>query len=200
MSSNLRVWYTVSCMLAVSASMSGCTMPSMMKQATHLDASASSIVIVGKIELIPPFDANYEQVTHWNVIGEGAIINKIVMATGAEPGSVETGNLVMSQWQDAIEAELGKTFFLKARRQRTWLKGAMMTLDVMTQDRLWFPSSMVFDVPPDAVAVYLGTLRYTRSDFNEIIGVEIIDEYESARNEFRERFGVDAELSRSLLK
>jgi len=180
--------------------LTGCVLPSAMEEASSVGKSGSSVVIVGKIEIVPPLDVKYEQRTHWNVIGDDAILNKIVMATGTDPKPVDTDNLVLSQWQDAIEAELGKVFFLTGKRQRTYLKGAMVNLDLHDQERLWFPGGLYFDIPKDADAIYLGTLRYTRNDFNEIKKVELVNEYKSASKEFSSRFGKRAMLTQSLLK
>ena len=180
--------------------LAGCVLPSAMESASSVGKSGSSVVIVGKIEIVPPLDVKYEQRTHWNVIGDDAILNKIVMATGTDPEPVDIDNLVLSQWQNAIEAELGKTFYLTGKRQRTYLKGAMVNLDVLNQERLWFPGGLYYDIPKDADAVYLGTLRYTRGDFNEIKKVELINEYKSASKEFSGRFGKRAMLIQSLLK
>ena len=181
------------------SALTGCVLPSAMEPATSVGNAGSSMVIVGKIEIVPPLDIKYEQKTHWNVIGDDAILNKIIMATGTDAEPVDT-DLVMSQWQNAIEAELGKTFFLMGKRQRTYLKGAMGNLDVMNQDRLWFPGGLYYDIPKNADAIYVGTLRYTRDDFNTIKKVELINEYKSASKEFSGRFGKGVKLTQSLLK
>ena len=65
---------------------------------------------------------------------------------------------------------------VKMPRQRTFLNGAMAYLDVKFDDKLWFPGGYYLEVPKDAVAVYIGTLRYYRNDFNAITKVEVIDE------------------------
>jgi hypothetical protein len=49
-------------------------------------------------------------------------------------------------------------------------------LDLVKQEKLWFPGGYYFDVPKGAAAVYIGTLRYFRDDFNSITRVEVIDE------------------------
>lgn len=184
---------------ALVAFITACTLPSAMQKASNLNTSPSDVIIVGKIELDPPIDTKYEQTTHAMVIGDDAILNKIVMSTGTDPKPVNT-SITMSEWQNAIEAEQGKTFFLKSGRQRTYLKGAMITLDVVNQDRIWLPGDIHFDVPDNAHAVYIGTLRYTRNDFNDITKMEVLDEYRNALIEFKQQFGSDATMTRSLLK
>jgi hypothetical protein len=65
---------------------------------------------------------------------------------------------------------------VNAPRRRTFLNGAVAHLDVLAQEKLWFPGGYYFDVPKGAAAVYIGTLRYFRDDFNSITRVEVIDE------------------------
>ena len=184
--------------IAFATFITSCALPSAMQKASKIEASPSSVIIVGKIELDPPIDEKLEQRTHWGVVGDDAILSKIVMATGTDPAPVST-SIVMSEWQNAIEAEQGKTFFLHTKRQRTYLKGAMITLDVISQDRIWLPGGMYFDVPKDVQAVYIGTLRYTRNDFNDVKKIEVIDEYKKTLAEFKKRFGSNAIIKRSLL-
>lgn len=194
-----RLVYRLFACIVFAAFITGCALPSAMQKATNLEVSPSSVIIVGKIEIDPPIDKELEQTTHWNVIGDDAILSKIVMATGADPTPVNT-DVVISEWQNYIEAVQSKTFFLQTRRQRTYLKGAMITLDAINQDRIWLPGGMYFDAPKDAQVIYLGTLRYTRNDFNDIKNVEIIDEYKNTLAEFKQRFGSSATMKRSLLK
>ncbi|WP_205959719.1 hypothetical protein [Ramlibacter humi] len=59
---------------------------------------------------------------------------------------------------------------------RPYLHGAVAYLDVVRQERLVFPGGLYFDVPAGARAVYVGTVRYHRNDFNRITRVEVIDE------------------------
>ena len=65
---------------------------------------------------------------------------------------------------------------VKAPRQRTFLNGGVTYLDIAERERLWFPGGYYFDVPSDAGAVYIGTLRFYCNDFNTITKVEVIDE------------------------
>lgn len=153
-----------------------CAVPRMLPAATDLRAGDGEVVVIGKIELVPPIDARLEQRTHWNVVGEKRMLAHVWMATGAEPRPVRSPELDAADFQGALEAEWGVPFMVKAPRQRTYLNGAFAHLDVMEQERLWFPGGLYFDVPAGATAVYIGTLRYHRNDFNAITRVEVLDE------------------------
>lgn len=89
---------------------------------------------------------------------------------------------------------------VKAPRQRTFLNGGMTYLNVMQEERLWFPGGYYFDVPSGAGAVYIGTLRYTRNDFNSITKVEVIDERQDVAAALEKTGGSPLQVQTSLLK
>ncbi|WP_460837285.1 hypothetical protein [Noviherbaspirillum agri] len=153
-----------------------CTLPRILPEATDLKSDASEVVVIGKIELVPPINTRFEQKTHWNVIGEKRMLGRIWIATGGEYQPVNTAQLNASEFQNSVEAEWGVPFMVKTPRQRTFLNGGLAHLDLREGAKLWFPGGYYFDVPKDAAAVYIGTLRYHRNDFNTITKVEIVDE------------------------
>ena len=153
-----------------------CAVPQALPETTALDAGANEVVVIGKIELVPPLDPEFEQRSHWNVVGEKRLLGRVWMSTGAEYRPITTSQLEGSEFQRSLEAQWGVPFMVKAARQRTWLNGGVTHLDVLRQERLWFPGGFYFDVPAGARAVYVGTLRYHRNDFNAITRVEVLDE------------------------
>ena len=145
--------------------------------ASDLRAGDGEVVVIGKIELVPPIEAKFEQRTHWNVVGEKRLLSHVWVATGSEFRPVKTSTPDTADFQDSLEVEWGVPFMVKAPRQpRTYINGGMAHLNVVQQERLWFPGGLYFDVPSGANAVYIGTLRYHRNDFNAITRVEVIDE------------------------
>jgi hypothetical protein len=162
--------------LLVCLALQACTLPHSLPAATDLKPGESEVVVIGKIELVPPLNPKFEQRTHWNVIGDKRILNHVLVATAGEYKPVKTTNLDVADFQSTLEVEWGVPFMVKAPRQRTFFNGALAQLDVVKQDKLWFPGGYYFDVPKGAAAVYIGTLRYFRDDFNSITRVEVIDE------------------------
>jgi hypothetical protein len=153
-----------------------CALPRSLPIATDLKPSESEVVVIGKIELVPPLNPQFEQRTHWNVIGEKRMLNHVLVATAGEFKPVRTSRLDVADFQSSLEVEWGVPFMVNAPRQRTFLNGALAHLDVLRQEKLWFPGGYYFDVPKGAAAVYIGTLRYHRNDFNTITRVEVVDE------------------------
>lgn len=166
-----KILLTIFC-LALQA----CTLPQSLPVATDLKAGASEVVVIGKIELVPPINAEFEQRRHWNAYGQDRMLNGVFVATAAEYKPVDISQPKGSDFLNTLEAKWGVPFMVKVPRQRMFLNGGMTYLDVLQQERLWFPGGYYFDVPNGAKAVYIGTLRYHRNDFNVITKVEIIDE------------------------
>ena len=165
--------------LIVLLAFTGCTLPSYLPQADNIQPSGSHVVIIGKIELLPPLEPDLEQDTYWNIIGDSRILNNVMIATGSKKQPVVAGTNRSRDWQSTIEATWGQPFMVKAKRQRTWINGALTTLDLRNGDKLWFPGGFYFDIPADANAVYIGTISYQRDVYNSIIDLQIINEFES---------------------
>lgn len=162
--------------LALALALQACAVPRSLPPAGDLGGGAGEVVVIGKIELVPPIEARLEQKSHWNVVGDKRMLEHVWMATGAEPVAVTGPDMDASQFQSTLEVPWGVPFMVRAPRQRTYLNGAVAYLDALHQDRLWFPGGLYFDVPAGARAVYIGTLRYYRNDFNVITRVDVVDE------------------------
>ncbi|WP_019143034.1 hypothetical protein [Noviherbaspirillum massiliense] len=179
--------------------LAACTLPRALPETTDLKADPSEVVVIGKMELIPPIDSEYEQRSHWNVIGEKRMLTRVWMSTGGEFQPVNTANMDFGDFQDSLEAQWGVPFMVKVKRQRTYLNGGVFHLDVGDNAKLWFPGGLYFDVPKDAKAVYIGTLRYYRNDFNAITSVEVVDERKDIAAALKTG-GSPSEVRTSLLK
>lgn len=190
----MKAWLAIlSCLL-----LQACAMPRALPEASDLRAGDGEVVVIGKVELVPPLERG-EQKTHWNVVGEKRLLQRVWLSTGGEYRPVKTARVDVADFQGSLEAQWGVPFMVKAPRQRTWLNGGLAHLDVMDQERLWFPGGLYFDVPPGATAVYIGTLRFHRNDFNVITRVEVVDERKDVATVLKAG-AAPAEVRTSLLK
>ena len=89
---------------------------------------------------------------------------------------------------------------VKAPRQRTFLNGGVTFLNVVRQEKLRFPGGYYFEVPSGAEAIYIGTLRYHRNDFNTITKVEVIDERQDIAAALKNTGSSPLQVRPSLLK
>lgn len=174
-----------------------CAASKALPPATDLKASDAEVVVIGKIELVPPLDGT-EQKKRWNHFGTEHFF-RIRMATGAESRPVTVGQVKSSEYRTHLEVDWGKPFIVKAPRQRTYLNGGFTWLDIEDSTKLWFPGGYYFDVPGGAKAVYIGTLRFHRNDFNTITKVEVVDERRDVATALKTA-GSQAEVTPSLLK
>lgn len=177
--------------------LSACMSP--MPEAGRASLGGNRVVLVGKFDLVPPLEAG-EQTTRWNVIGDGDMLNTLIMLTGPKPIDIDPNDVGLSDTRDAMKVKWGQTFFLSAPREKVHLLGGMMFLDAGNQEKVWFPANYYFSAPKQADAIYIGTLRYYRGDFYEIEKVRLINEYAEANAEFRKRFGRNAKLVKAPLK
>jgi hypothetical protein len=181
------------------AALYGCGTPTALPEATSPVTSESQIIVIGKFELVPPLNPELEQKTHTNILGDGQILNRILMMTGDTAKPVSGDAFAWSDAQQMINATWGVPYIVKSPRRRTFLNGGMVQLDLRTQDKLWFPGGYYFDVPKDASTVYIGTLRYTRNDFNTITKIEVIDDRKALTTQLNGQFK-NADIRLSLLK
>lgn len=184
------------CCLALEA----CALPQALPPATDLQPGPAEVVVIGKIELVPPINAEFEQRTYWNAVGEDWLLTNLFMATGPEYRPVNTSEPDGSDFENSLEVKWGLPFLVKAPRQRTFLNGGMTYLDMVEREQLWFPGGYYFDVPSGAVAVYIGTLRYHRNDFNTITKVEVINEPRDIAAALKVIGGEAGQVRTSLLK
>jgi len=187
--------------LAVAALALAACGPASLPEASMPAPSGDSVVVVGRIALDPPFNPDFEkEKSDAPFLTIDTIGNVLFMAAGPEPRRLSADPYNMSQWSGSIEATPDHLFFIQAPRRRTWLNGAMIPLDPQGLSRIYLPGGVFFDAPQGAEAIYIGTLLYHRTAFNEITSAEIVDEFDAASRAFRAKFGASALLTPSLLQ
>lgn len=185
--------------LASVAFLAGCTLPQALPESSSLTPPAGKLLVVGKIVLDPPFDAELEQETHWNIIGDGAIRNRVLIATHDTPREIRMGQPDSKDWQGYIDAHWGEYFVAELPQADRYLNAVLVPLNVRAQDYLWFPGGLALRPPDSGELLYVGTLRYVRNDFNEILDIEVLNERAEALDALEQRFGRrPAELKDSL--
>ena len=168
---------------------SACALPRALPETGTLTVPEGTMLVVGRIVLDPPFAPEYEQHTHWTVLNDGAIVNRVMLATDVMPREIEYGRLRGEDWRSFIDTLWGEYFFAVVPRSERYLNGVVTPLDVRNQEYYWFPGGMVLRPPATGDIAYAGTLVYRRNDFNEIVGIDVVDEKSAAMAAIRQRFG-----------
>jgi hypothetical protein len=171
------------------------------------EVTPDTVILVGKIEILPKVDVKDKDLKlgtfdPFNVKEEyrnRAILYLSDKVTEPEPT------------KEAFNPKLDETYFFRIPKDKrflvygsvfTYYKVAMVNRRQMTTNtnEIVLPVPVEFDIKPTDKAIYIGTWRFQRDEFNEITRAEMIDQYSTALAEFRKQFGPTAELRKALAK
>ena len=163
------------------------------------EVGSDSVLIVGKVELLPKLRPDEQQVNPPNDIlnSKRYFLGRAVMFMSDEARYRErTGN--------ALNPALDETFFLKVPRTQKFMVKGTVTMEMrmrsghLDQTDLVFPAPLRLDIRPGDTALYVGTLRLHRDEFHEVVKAEIRDDYASAIVDYRRKFGAAAAPRKAL--
>lgn len=164
--------------------------------------SDGEVIITGKFILDPPLE-DYEQQVHMDGIDifnleekhEKNIKNKIIYLTSTESKSLNRDPR-LSDYNDRLEAIFGLNYYVVSKNRPLYLlQGQIFT---GAQSKMRLPGGITFNIKAKDRAIYVGTIKFTRNDYNSITDIEIIDEYKKTNKEFRKHFGKAIKLRKSL--
>ena len=170
------------------------------------DVDTESVVVVGRIELVPPLKANEQDLkmgTFDPMDAKGAFTGRAVLYLSDD--SRAAGEKTM----EAMNPLLEKTFFVKIPKDRRYMVyGSVLMYHrvtavnqrqaVVDSNELLLPAPVQFDIKPGDRAIYVGTWRLYRDEFNEVNKAQIIDQYATASAEFHKKFGNKLSLRKAL--
>jgi hypothetical protein len=166
----------------------------------------NDIAIVGKIEIVPPLD-KYDQ-SGLKTLGSGKFKNKVQIVFDTKKPDPDNPK---PEYSDNIaQVPLGEMFVLRHRKapatyylggyiltesQATYsgYQGRNATINVGT---ILVPGGIKYHTNNKTNALYIGTIRYYRDDYNAITKVRVINQYKAANREFRKRTGAKFNLKR----
>ena len=61
-------------------------------------------------------------------------------------------------------------------------------------ERLILPGGLKYDIRDSDKAIYIGTIRYYRDDYNAITKIDFLNDFEKANQAFIDRFGNGVKL------
>lgn len=186
---------------AVVATLSLCSYVAFSKTLKSMKSlDEDEVVLVGRIELVPPLE-EFEQ--NLKTIGSKRYKNSAMFVIGERPVDVQNPGLRDGKYADGVT--FGEDFYLRRKRNDTLIysgsiiltqsslrgHGRRATVDV---DRLILPGGLKYEIQAADRAVYIGTLRYHRDDYNAITKFDLLNEFDKANRTFTERFGNGAKL------
>lgn len=136
------------------------------------------VVLVGRIELVPPLFP-HEQVLEAPLTGRFR-------------------DKVLSRFSDSSAlVDLGKEFYIRQPMSKTLLvSGGAVVIKTTNHvhEEIKLPGGLRYTLNPDDRAVYVGTVRYHRDDYNTITKTEVVDDYARVNREFVARYGAGLKL------
>ena len=185
--------------LATILNFSACV-PSMPPLPHISELQSGEIVLISKIELVPPL-AKFEQ-QNLKTIGSGRLKDKIsIMFSDQRPNIKKSSNASTSHKDIDNYAGIkpGETFVLRRPRSKFihYLGGIIYLASTRSGlETMILPGGLKIHLQKNSKAIYLGTIRYYRDEYNEITKVRIIDERKAANREFRRNLGAKFNIDR----
>jgi hypothetical protein len=170
------------------------------------ELTSDSVLLVGRIELVPPLKSGEQDLkmgTFDPMDAKGALTNRAVLYLSSEP---KTGR---EPTTEALNPELEKTFFVRIPKNKRHMVHGMVLMShrVTSANRrqvnvdtseLLIPAPLEFDIKTGDRAIYVGTWRLHRDEFNEVNKAQLLDHYASAAAELRKKFGSQIVLRKAL--
>lgn len=179
------------------AGLTGCAGLSELESTNTL--GSSEIVLTGRIELDPPLRAD-EQELH--MLGSGRYRNKLLVVVGDE--YIDLREPGFDALRNAAVVTLGEDFHIRVPRRATLVYSGgsiLMGADKRGRvDYLHLPGKVKFHTRPGDEAIYLGTIKYTRDDFNGISDVNVIDQHTQSQQAFKQAFGKSLRSRKAVLE
>jgi len=156
------------------------------------------VAIVGRVELVPPLQKSDQNIRAISPFYD--FENTVYLLVDDKPRTFdkEPG---MWDMQGHIATRFGETFFKRLPARAHYISLAMIFMQLgkyRPTEKVYLPGQLAIAVAPGDHAVYIGTIRYHRTPFFEVERIEVVDEWERARDEFVERFGDARRLRKGL--
>lgn len=153
------------------------------------------VVLVGRVELVPPLEA-FEQ--NLKTIGSKRYKNSAMFVIGERVVDIQNPGLRDGKLADGVA--LGQYFYLLRKRHDALIYSGSIILTEsalaghgrragVSMERLILPGGLKYAIGASDKAVYIGTLRYHRDDYNAITKVDLLNEFEKANKAFIDRYG-----------
>lgn len=163
------------------------------------EVNSSTVMLVGKIQLRPKLekaDQDIEGTIFYDA--DDLIRNKAIFSLSGEYSESQ------SRTMEAFTPELEKTYFIVIpKSQRHIVRSSVwMEFDSSggTPIELMLPAPIELDIRSSDQAIYLGTWRFHRDEFNGLNKAQMIDEYKSAKRELQKKFGKSIKLRKAMPK
>ena len=179
------------------------------------EVGRNQVVIVGRVELTPDLREGEQHIEAGSVdvMGWADLHKDRAMLQVNKTPVQDESHMVM------INPKLGETFHFEIAKDTPYIVGGSIMLEhrfevvgwsmlgnqmhadkqrIMKEIRL--PSMFKLDIRPEDKAIYVGTIRLHRDEFNSVTKIDIVDDYEATNKRFQVKFGQNAQLRKAIVK
>lgn len=161
------------------------------------DVQPDEIVVVGKIELVPPLQPSEQDLSS----AEGREFrDRFILYFGDSLQPLQPGGV--RSFEGAFALPFDREFAIRTpRASKLYLSGGVVYTvyaPPFTIQSILFETPMQVSVRPNDDAVYIGTLQFHRKGSGAVTNLLIRDDYAWAREEFRKQYGSGRALTKSL--
>ena len=159
------------------------------------DLQPGEILLVGKVELIPKLEKVEQQ--NLKGIGTSKFKGRFGLIFSAQKPTYKKGSqsgTTYKQMDNYALVEPGKTFFIRyPRGMPVYYLGGVIHLSSGggSLDSMKLPGGIAYVPRKNARAIYLGTIRYNRDDYNAITKVRLVNQLGQAKRALRRETGTD---------
>lgn len=181
---------SMAALFALAVAVAGCGSQPQLNSASEL--LPGEVILVGRIELVPPLFP-HEQVL--SAPFTGRFRDKVHSVFSDR--QYDANESTFTFYKNSTLVDLGREFYIRQPSSKTlfYSGGAVvMTATNHGQDDMKLPGGLKYTLNPDDRAVYVGTVRYHRDDYNTITRTEVIDDYARVSKEFAAKYGTGLKL------
>src|SRR5512139_1609112 len=168
----------------------GCGSQPQLNRANELHSG--EVVLVGRIELVPPLFP-HEQVLEAPLTGR--FRDKVYSLFSDR--LYDPNESAFSFYKNSALVDLGTEFYIRQPMSKTLLfSGGAVVIKATNhgQEDVKLPGGIRYTLNPNDRAVYVGTVRYHRDDYNTITKMEVVDDYARVNREFVAKYGTGLKL------
>src|SRR5512139_3723505 len=175
---------------ALVAVTAGCSGQPQLENASELNNGG--VILVGRIELVPALFP-HEQVLEAPLTGRFRDkVHSLFSDRLYDPDES-----TFSFYKNSTLVDLGKEFYIRQPMSKTLLfSGGAVVIKATNhgQEDVKLPGGIRYTLNPNDRAVYVGTVRYHRDDYNTITKMEVVDDYARVNREFVAKYGTGLKL------
>lgn len=182
-------------LIALPVLVAACAAP---KDATSLaEVTPDKVMVVGQIDLVPALTREELDIRLGTIDpfdSKSVFQNRAVFHLSSKPGP-------RAKALAAFNPRLGETFFFAIPRNKPYVVDAyVMKRAGEDMENILIPVPFKLDIRPGDSAIYIGTIRLHRDEFNEVTKVEFLDNSRKAAADFKAKFGPQAVFRKAALK